>query len=143
MNFEVFDVNAFIRMSALDLSNDDKEHVTLKFKSDDSFSKKILYINSGIQHKIRVTIDYPSDYLMLSFLFDIAKQNHIEPGIKLIEFVLKEYPWVFQVNESNFQKNQFTKESDEILYSVDLLDSLGLKKSAQYLSNYADIQSTK
>lgn len=49
-------------MSALDLSSDDKEHVTLKFKSDYSFSNKIILINSGIQDNIRVTIDYPSDY---------------------------------------------------------------------------------
>lgn len=139
MNFEVFDVDAFIRMSALDLSNDDKEHVTLKFKSDDSFSNKIILINSGIQDNIRVTIDYPSDYLMVSLLYDIANQNKIEPGIKLIQFVLKKYPWVLKANESNFQKKQFTKENDEVLYAVNLLDSLDLKKSAQYLSNYAGL----
>ena len=143
MNFEVFDVKSFLKMSIMDLTNEEKEHVTLKFKTVDSFLKKMININSGIDHKIRVTIDYPSDYLMLSFLYDIAKQNDIEPGIKLIQFVLRKYPWVFQVNESNFQKKQFTTEIEEIYYSVDLLNSIDLKKSAQYLSNYASIQTTQ
>jgi spore coat polysaccharide biosynthesis protein SpsF len=143
MNFEVFDVKSFLKMSTMGLTNEDKEHVTLKFKTDDSFLKKMIDTKSGIEPNIRVTIDYPSDYLMLSFLYDIAKQNHIEPGIKLIQFVLKEYSWVFQVNESNFQKKQFATEIEEVSYSIGLLDSIDLKKSAQYLSNYASIQRTK
>jgi spore coat polysaccharide biosynthesis protein SpsF len=139
MNFEVFDVKAFRRMSNLDLSVEDKEHVTLRFKSDDTFTKNIIKIDSGIQQKLRLTIDYPSDYLLVSALFDLSKQYGIEPSLKLIDFVLKKNPWLFQVNEGNFQKKQFSSLDEEIEYSIQLLNDFDLKKSAQYLSNYAGV----
>lgn len=139
MNFELFDVKSFHRMSKLELSDEDKEHVTLRFKSDNSFIKNFIKIDTGIQQKIRVTIDYPSDYLMLSSLFDLSLKYDVEPGMKLIHFVLHQYPWFFQVNEGNFQKKQFNSLEEEIDYSINLLNNLDLKKSAQYLSNYARI----
>jgi spore coat polysaccharide biosynthesis protein SpsF len=140
MNFEVFDVKAFQRMSiSQDLSVEDKEHVTLRFESDDTFTKNLIKIDCGIQQQLRLTIDYPSDYLLLSALFDLSKQYGIEPGIKLINFVLSKNPWLFQVNESNFQKKQFSSFDEEIEYATQLLNNLDLKKSAQYLSNYARV----
>lgn len=139
MNFEVFDVKAFLRMSSLDLSEKDKEHVTLRFKTDESFTKNLVKIDFGIQQKVRLTIDYPSDYLLLSALFDLSKKYGIELGIKLIDFVLRKYPWLFQVNEGNLQKRQFSSLDEEIEYSVHLLKDLDLKKSAQYLANYVGV----
>jgi spore coat polysaccharide biosynthesis protein SpsF len=139
MNFEVFDVMAFHRMSSQDLSVEDKEHVTLRFKSDDTFTKNLIIVDSGIQQKLRLTVDYPSDYLLLSSLFDLSRQYDIEPGIKLIEFVLNKNPWLFQVNESNFQKKQFSSVEEEVAYAIQLLNDLDLKKSARYLSNYAKV----
>lgn len=139
MNFEVFNVRAFLSLSTKKLSFEEKEHVTLRFKSDNTFNKNLIKIDTGFQQKIRVTIDYPSDYLMVSSLFDLSKKVGIEPGIKLIQFVLTKYPWVFQVNEGNFQKMQFSSLDEEIEYATQLLNDLDLKKSAQYLSNYARV----
>lgn len=139
MNFEVFDVMAFHRMSSQDLSVEDKEHVTLRFKSDVTFTKNLIKVDFGIQQKLRLTVDYPSDYLLLSTLFDLSRQYDIEPGIKLIEFVLNKNPWLFQVNESNFQKKQFSSVEEEVAYAIQLLNDLDLKKSSQYLSNYAKV----
>jgi len=139
MNFEVFDVKAFHRISSQDLSAEDKEHVTLRFKSDDTFTKNLIKMDTGIRQQLRLTIDYPSDYLLLSTLFDLSRQYGIEPGIKLIEFVLNKNPWLFQVNESNFQKKQFSSLEEEVAYATQLLNDLDLKKSAQYLSNYAGV----
>jgi spore coat polysaccharide biosynthesis protein SpsF len=139
MNFEVFDVKAFHRMSSQVLSVEDKEHVTLRFKSDETFTKNLIKIDSEIRQQLRLTIDYPSDYLLLSTLFDLSKQYGIEPGIKLIEFVLNKNPWLFQVNESNFQKKQFSSVDEEIAYASQILNDLDLKKSAQYLLNYARV----
>lgn len=139
MNFEVFDTKAFLKMSTLDLSFEDKEHVTLRFKSDKNFVKNLIKIDSNIKQDIRVTIDYPSDYLLLSSLFDLSKKYNIEPSLKLIRFVLNKYPWLFQVNKNNFQKKQFSSLYEEVAFSVDLLKSLDLRKSAQYLSDYAGI----
>jgi spore coat polysaccharide biosynthesis protein SpsF len=137
MNFEVFDVKAFLKMSAAPLSREDKEHVTLKFKSDPSFIKNSIKIDSMVHKKIRVTVDYPSDYLVLSYIFYLSKKHKIDPGIKLIHFVLSNYPWVFQVNENNSQKKQFSTIDEEIAYSIDLLSGLDLKESAKYLTTYA------
>ncbi len=139
MNFEIFNTKAFLKMSALDLTIEDKEHVTLKFKSENVFIKNLIKFDLGIQQQIRLTIDYPSDYLVLSFLFTLSNQFNIEPGMKLVHFVLSKYPWLFQVNENNFQIKQFSNFDEEVAYSVDLLNRLELRKSAQYLSKYEDV----
>lgn len=139
MNFEVFDVQAFLSMSRMELSSEEKEHVTLKFKNDSSFIKNNITIDTGIQEKIRLTIDYPSDYLLLSMLFEISKRHAIEPGLKLVSFALNEFSWLFAANQQNLQKKQFSKLDEEIQYSIDLLESLDLINSAKYLSNYARI----
>jgi spore coat polysaccharide biosynthesis protein SpsF len=136
MNFEVFDVKAFLGMSTLQLSCEEKEHVTLRFKSENTFNKNLIKIDTCVHQKIRVTIDYLSDYLVVSSLFDLSKKVGIEPGIKLVQFVLSKYPWIFQVNENNFQKKHFSTLYEEIAYSIDVLNNLDLKKSAQYLSKH-------
>ncbi len=137
MNFEVFDVKAFMKMSAMRLTAEDKEHVTLKFKSEASFSKNAIRIDVGIKQKLRLTVDYPSDYLMISTLFELSERHKIEPSLKLIQFVLNNYSWVFQVNENNIQKKQFTSFAEEIAYSIELLDKMDLKNSSKHLSKYA------
>jgi spore coat polysaccharide biosynthesis protein SpsF len=139
MNLEVFDVKAFLAMSQMELTPEDKEHVTLKFKTEPLFTKNPIRIDVGITKKLRLTVDYASDYLMLSTLFDVSNRHKIEPSLKLIQFVLDNYPWVFQVNENNFQKKQFISLEEEITYSIDLLNSLDLKNSAKYLAGYVCI----
>jgi spore coat polysaccharide biosynthesis protein SpsF len=93
-------------------------------------------LDVGIKQKLRLTVDYPSDYLMLSTLFELSKRHNIEPSLKLIQLVLNNYPWVFQVNQNNLQKKQFNTLDEEIAYSIELLNNMDFKNSAKYLSQY-------
>lgn len=136
MNFEVFDVKAFLKMSKIELSSGDMEHVTLRFKNDLSFTKNNIKINTGIQEKIRLTIDYPTDYLLLSTLFEISIRQGIEPGLKLVSYALNKHSWLFTVNQQNLQKKQFNNLDEEIQYSIDVLKTLDLINSAKYLASH-------
>jgi spore coat polysaccharide biosynthesis protein SpsF len=134
MNFEVFNVSAFLRRGVNQLSDEEKEHVTLIFKTDPSFISNEIKIFSGLENRnLRTTIDHPSDYLMISTVFELSKKHSIEPGLKLIKFILNTYPWLFNVNESNIQRTQFRSSTEEIAYAASLLKSLDLKASAHRL----------
>ena len=134
MNFEVFSVSAFLRTGVSRLSDEEKEHVTLIFKSDPSFTRNEIKIFSGLANRnLRTTIDHPSDYLMISTIFELSKKHSIEPSLELIKFILNKYPWLFEVNESNTQKMQFRTTEEEIVYAAQLLKSLDLKASAKKL----------
>ena len=136
MNFEVFSVSAFLRTGVSRLSDEEKEHVTLIFKSDPSFTRNEIKIFSGLENRnLRTTIDHPSDYLMISTIFELSKKHSIEPSLELIKFILNKYPWLFEVNESNTQKMQFRTTEEEIVYAAQLLKSLDLKASAKKLLN--------
>ena len=136
MNFEVFSVSAFLRTGVSRLSDEEKEHVTLIFKSDPSFTRNEIKIFSGLANRnLRTTIDHPSDYLMISTIFELSKKHSIEPSLELIKFILNKYPWLFEVNESNTQKMQFRTTEEEIVYAAQLLKSLDLKASAKKLLN--------
>jgi spore coat polysaccharide biosynthesis protein SpsF len=136
MNFEVFNVKAFLKMNSKELSSEDKEHVTLKFRNDSSFTKNQVIINTGIQDRIWLTIDYPSDYLLLSMLFEISQRQGIEPGLKLVSYALKNHSWLFTMNQQNLQRRQFNNLNEEIQYSIDVLKALDLINSAKYLASH-------
>lgn len=88
------------------------------------------YLEKLVEYRIIYELqlkDYPSDYLMVSLLYDIANQNKIEPGNKTHSICFKKISMVLKANESNFQKKRLQKENDEVLYAVNLLDSLDLK----------------
>jgi spore coat polysaccharide biosynthesis protein SpsF len=104
MNFEMFEVESFLGLKHLGLSKDEEEHVTLKYKKSELFKKNEVHLDFQLSRLFRLTIDYPSDYLVLSTLFQIAENEKIEPGIKLLQYAETYYPWLFDVNKNNIQK---------------------------------------
>lgn len=105
MNFEIFNVEAFLKMRDLKLTENEKEHVTLKFKSSESFSVQCIETSTDTQHFVRATIDYPSDYLVVSTLFQISADLGVKIGLDVINYSLSNFPWIFEINEHNYQKN--------------------------------------
>jgi spore coat polysaccharide biosynthesis protein SpsF len=98
MNIEVFSTKAFLSFKDDQLDDSDKEHVTLYFKKSNKFKIRKYHINHSLDsEKIRVTLDYPNDYVLLNLIMQIAENQSIN-GLKLIEWINGEMPWVWEVN---------------------------------------------
>ena len=103
MNFEIFSVESFMKLSEMKLTSLEKEHVTLKYKADDSFNISEIIFDVNIDKDVRVTVDYPSDYLVVSTLFQLSEINKIKPRLNVIIYALKNYSWLFELNQNNLQ----------------------------------------
>lgn len=128
MNFEIFSKSSFIKLSSKNLTKEEKEHVTLGYKNDKNFNINHIKHNYSPNKEIRVTVDYASDYLVVSTLFQLSKIHDIKPGLKLIDFALVNYPWIFEANQSNFQKKQYATLEEEQLAAKELLKSLDFNR---------------
>jgi spore coat polysaccharide biosynthesis protein SpsF len=138
MNIEVFNPKALLSISQKqDLTSEEKEHVTLCFKRIDSF-KVFSHSFSGdiLLNKIRITVDYPMDYAVLNLVAQIAVGTGLS-GMKLIHYINTSYPWVWNINESIFQKKQFRSLEEELPYAIDLLKNSDLKFSQSILTKMA------
>lgn len=101
MNFEAFKGDALLR-SIKHVSNDShKEHVTPILRLHQDFTKFSYSFNTEVE--ARVTLDEPSDYGMLSLLFTYG-QKHKLKGLKLLESVARDHPWIFDINNQIEQK---------------------------------------
>jgi spore coat polysaccharide biosynthesis protein SpsF len=105
MNFEVVSASALQSLSSKVLTDQDKEHVTLFIKNSGLYKLNIIKpIEKEVYNQLRLTVDYPSDYIVASALFTIYLSSKISLGLPLIDYCLEKYPWLFEINQSNFQK---------------------------------------
>ena len=127
MNFEIMTAAAIASLENENLAMADKEHVTLFFKNNDQYKKMSHALEVAPELKsLRLTVDYPSDLLVASTVLSFYNASENQAGITLVEKIYNTYSFVFQVNESNFQKKQFANEQQEFTFAKDLLRSLEL-----------------
>lgn len=115
MNFEIIDPETMLGLEFKKLNNDEKEHVTLYIRNNKPY-KKGTYLIAGRKDQVenlRLTIDYPSDYVVLSTILAQVNKS-VQPGMELIYKTLKEHPWLFDVNRSNIQKQPLANEKAKI-----------------------------
>ena len=104
MNFEIVSSKALMLLNEQELTLSDKEHVTLFFNRTNRFKKSIYKFDQYVGIKdLRLTVDYPSDYAMASFLFSMVEKHEVR-WLDLITKVKNEMPWVFKINHLNIQK---------------------------------------
>lgn len=134
MNFEVVSGTALLSTLKAELKQSDREHVTLFIKNNSQY-KKGEYLPGAPSHlnKLRLTVDYPSDLLVVSTVLSFMKQGINLQGIALVEHVWRTYPFVFEVNQANFQKKQFKSPLEEMKFAKELLTKLELMYSVSIL----------
>lgn len=140
MNFEVVSCLSLLSLKEKQLSDQDKEHVTL-FIRNSGIYKVGDYTPSSNKTlgNLRLTIDYPSDFLVVSsVLSEISSNIDIDSRLGIIENIIVNKPWVFEVNQSNFQKQQPVNLKEEILIACKMLEEYELKRSAQVLKLHLD-----
>ena len=134
MNFEVITAKAVLSLKSKALSEQDKEHVTLFIRNNSEYSCQTVAIELKDTIKnIRVTIDYPSDYLVISSLFALHLETKIPLGLQLLEYADLQYPFLLKCNQTNVQKRNSKTIEEEIKVAIPILEALELNKIVNLL----------
>ena len=137
MNFEVMTGSALVEAEKSILTKSDKEHVTLFLRNSNNYRKQTYNPETNTSLKnLRLTVDYPSDLLVISTLLSFCQEHKTLRGLKLIEKVFTDFPMVFEANRSNFQKKQFSNSGEELKHAITILKDLELNNAALVLSSY-------
>lgn len=134
MNFEIVNVKALLSLQNENLSNSDKEHVTLFIKNNSFFKKNHLNF-SDFESPIRATIDYPSDFLFVSSYLEYILNNSKILSFESLQEFVTQFPWISEVNNQNFVKKEFKTLNEEIEEAIPILNKIELKKLVTFLSN--------
>lgn len=138
MNVEVVDAKKLIALENADLCETDREHVTHYFKTHDGFNIRGLPMHEAEElSSLRLTVDYPADYLVLSTLLSYASDLQ---GIERVKHVNSIHPFIFQVNKDLIQKQQFRSYKDELNAAIGLLNRLEMSRVAAKLSSPGSIE---
>lgn len=144
MNFEIISSNALVDIENHEITESDKEHVTLFVKNNDNYKKGVFTpkVNDEF-NKLRLTVDYASDYSLLSTILTQCTQQNNLKGILLIEYTYNIYPWLFATNSSNIQKKQYLDIDEEIKDACIFLDQFEFKHASGILRDYRIIDNYK
>lgn len=115
MNFEVISPSCLLDVERHEVTEADKEHVTLFIKNSGMYKTGIYkpIVNSKLK-ELRLTIDYASDYTLLSAILSRYENENFLKGVRLVESTFNLYPWLFESNSINYQKKQYKMVSDEV-----------------------------
>lgn len=134
MNFEVMDANALLDSLKHKLTLADKEHVTLFIKNSGLYKLAIFKpAVNPLLVKLRLTVDYPSDYALISSILSQSSVENGKKGTELVEETFKLYPWLFETNSTNFQKVQFNDLSQEVKAAITFLNQYDFNRTAELL----------
>jgi spore coat polysaccharide biosynthesis protein SpsF len=133
MNFEIVNPQSIIDLENKELSSYDKEHVTSYIKNNYPIFIHEFISEESIRN-VRLTIDYSSDYALVSLVASLIK----EPTLKNIERIFKTYPWLKEINDGNFQKKSFKELASEINEATRILDLLELHNASKILKEKLD-----
>lgn len=136
LDVEVINGKALLNSGKHNLSGMDKEHATRFIRNEEQYKKGVFKPNIKKElQDLRVTVDYPSDFILASAICSLAATTAAKQGLPLIEEVFEQYPWLFKANKDNIQKKSFKSVNDEIKAAKKILNTLDLNRAANVLSN--------
>lgn len=97
---EIFSKSALDKISALNLSKEDREHVTFHFwKNPHLFKTLQIHLAENLS-KFRYTVDYPQDLVVVGYLFEYLQSKNLEGTEEEICNFLKSNPEIMSINEN-------------------------------------------
>lgn len=117
MNFEIVNPKTLLSLENKTLCDADKEHVTLYIRNNEYKKEEIQY-GSEATAKVRLTVDYPSDFLVTAAVLSYFGEDVSFEKVNLLN---DSCPWLFDANQGNFQKLQFKTETEEIESAIQFL----------------------
>lgn len=82
--------------------------------------------------KVRLTMDYPSDYAMMNFIFSNFR-NHAFSLAEIAQ-LLEDHSWISSINP-NYQKRKFASLNEEIDAACDILSKLEMPQAVKTLKS--------
>lgn len=135
MNFEIFNGNLLTSLPHDELSSKDKEHVTLFIKRSGKYKLQDLPLNLGSDYSnLRLTIDYPSDFLVISTILNLMEKFQ-KPVLRTLDEIMERYPWILKINRNNFQKKNFKTVEEELECAKHLLKESGFQTALEKLES--------
>lgn len=101
MNFEIFKGETLLLSEEMVESESDREHVTPAIKRNENF--KIADITLESLEHLRMTVDTPTDFALISMIFQYQNGSALE-GVSLVKEFFKNYPWLNGLNSHIEQK---------------------------------------
>ncbi len=140
-NIEVVSLEALAQADAAATAATDREHVTpfLYGSGKNLFRQHRINLETASPSPLRLTVDYPLDYVLLSVLFDKLYKKEKAFGLEELQALQASYPWLFSLNSANRQRKVFPSENDEVKEAVSLLQQAGMARAAQILKTNSDI----
>lgn len=100
MNFEAVKGDLFVKLNKLELTSEEKEHVTLVIHRLENINKSFIQLANSVD--LRMTVDTPIDYAQASLLMSSLNDNC--SLLNILE--LKDLnPWIFELNKGVVQSN--------------------------------------
>lgn len=140
-NIEVVSSGALAQANAAATATADREHVTpyLYNTGRNLFKHQRINIGTAFSTPLRLTVDYPLDYILLSAIFERLYNKERTFGIDDLHALYVSFPWLFSLNSTNQQRKIFSSESAELEEAVSLLQQAGMVRAAQIVKTKADI----
>lgn len=100
MNFEAIKGDLFVKLNKLELTSEEREHVTLVVHRIENINKTFIQLANSAH--LRMTVDTPIDYAQASLLM-----SSLDDNCSLLNILeLKDLnPWIFELNEGVVQSN--------------------------------------
>jgi spore coat polysaccharide biosynthesis protein SpsF len=137
MNFEIISPKTLINIESQELTDSDKEHVTQYIINSNKYIAEIILVKLPEKFReLRLTVDYASDYSLLSNILSISIQQNNLKGVALVEYAYNNYPYLFDINSSNIQKKRFSNINEEIIKACDILDLFELNNASKILRDF-------
>jgi spore coat polysaccharide biosynthesis protein SpsF len=106
MNFEIVNAKALLDLETHTLDKTDEEHVTFAFYRFPKFKSELKKLGIPAElTALRLTMDYPSDYTLLSQVLSLTKNDPSLKGLGLVQFAFHVHPDWFELNRKNVQNN--------------------------------------
>lgn len=130
-NFEIMKSSEIIKAHKNTEDLFDKENVTPYIKRHSKKTENFLFNKISISQRIRLTIDYPSDYAFINLIY--IKLENKPKSIKNIINLIERNLWLLEINGNNFQIKEFKSLDEEIENILPLIKERGLNRLQKLL----------
>lgn len=135
-NFEMMRSEEIVNAHQNAIDAFDKEHVTPYIKRNAKKQGEYFFQGIIFDDKLRLTIDYPSDYAFLNIIF--AELGDEQVTLNRVLEIVEDNKWLLSINSNNYQKIHYSSLSEEIQSILPLLKSREMFHLIDYLSNVSE-----
>lgn len=137
IHVEIVDAKKLIALENEELKPQDEEHVTWFLKNNPNYKIVELDFKTSPEiQKLRLSVDYASDFILASSIFELGKKHKNLSGLALIEKIHQDYAWLFSINSSNLQKNPPNSLKEELLQAKEVLWNQDLFRAAGLINQH-------